>query len=97
MGQAHARKWWLEQRFTPLVSDQDSYEEWIQKGKIDMVTRAKHKVQEILETHEPLPLTASEEQIIADIMKEAREYYRKKGLISDAEWSVYMETLKEAY
>lgn len=97
LGQAHTREWRMKERFTPLVSDQDSYEEWLQKGKIDMITRAKQKVQEILETHQPKPLTAREEQIIADIMEEAREYYRKKGLISDVEWSVYMKTLKSAY
>ena len=30
---------------------------------------------------------------IEDILKEAREYYRKKGLISDEEWSDYMKAL----
>ena len=28
-----------------------------------------------------------------DILKEAREYYKKEGLISDEEWAIYMKTL----
>jgi hypothetical protein len=29
--------------------------------------------------------------------KEAREHYSEKRLISDAEWSEYVETMKAAY
>jgi trimethylamine--corrinoid protein Co-methyltransferase len=93
---SHTREWWMEERFTPYVSDQDSYAEWIKKGKVDIITRAKQKIQEILKTHKPKPLTDREEQIISSIMKEAREYYKKKGLISDEEWSIYMKSLESA-
>jgi hypothetical protein len=45
---------------------------------------------EILATHKvDPPLTASEEQAIEDILKEAREFYRKQGKISDEEWEAY--------
>ena len=49
---------------------------------------------EILATHKPTPLTASQEEDVQRILKEAREYYRKKGMISDEEWTVYMKSLK---
>jgi len=41
-------------------------------------------------------LTSGEEQIIEDALKEAREYYRKTGKITDEEWVVYKKTLKES-
>jgi len=58
-----------------------------------MLDLAKEKVQEILATHEPLPLSDAQEQAIEDVLEEARSYYRKQGMISDAEWSEYMRVL----
>ena len=49
---------------------------------------------EILDTHQPLPLTAEQEQAIEDILKEARDYYQQKGLLSDEEWSAYSKILE---
>ena len=85
----------MKDRWHPSVCDQDQYADWVQKGKKDIITRAKEKIREILETHKVKPLTAKEEQTISDIMKEAREYYRKKDLIPEDEWSVYRKTLKK--
>ncbi len=53
-------------------------------------------MEEILATHEPTALTPSQEQAIEDVLNQARSYYRKKGLISDGEWSDYMKALKSA-
>ena len=50
-------------------------------------------MQEILATHRPLPLSDAQEQAIEDVLEEARKYYRKRGMISDAEWSEYMNVL----
>lgn len=94
MAKEHTRKWWMKERFIPKVADLEAYPEWIQKGKVDALTLAKRRMEEILATHKPKPLTPREEQVIEDVMKEAREYYRKKGLISDEEWAVYMKTLE---
>ncbi|GAH65259.1 unnamed protein product, partial [marine sediment metagenome] len=53
---------------------------------------AKERMGEILATHKvSLPLTPSQEEEIERILNEARQYYRKKGLISDKEWEVYEE------
>jgi hypothetical protein len=48
---------------------------------------------DLLTTHEPTPLTPDQEQAIEDILAEARDYYRDKGLITAGEWSAYAETL----
>ena len=34
------------------------------------------------------------DQAIEDILIEAREFYRERGIISDEEWKVYMNTLE---
>ena len=59
----------------------------------DMLDKAKGKVQDILATHQPKPLADSEEEAIEDILTEARGHYRGKGVISDADWSTYMDGL----
>jgi trimethylamine--corrinoid protein Co-methyltransferase len=90
----HTRKWWKKEQFIPAVSDREAYPVWVETGKKDALTLAKEKMEEILATHEPTPLTPAQEQAIEDVLNEARTYYRKKGLISDEEWSDYMKTLK---
>jgi len=90
---AHTRKWWNKEDTFPQVADTESYPMWVTSGRRDMLDRAKEKVQEILETHRPTPLTDSQEQAIEDVLAEARTHYRGKGMITDAEWSDYMEEL----
>jgi trimethylamine---corrinoid protein Co-methyltransferase len=41
----------------PLISDRDSYDGWVQKGRIDSLSAARAKVKEILENHQPAPLS----------------------------------------
>jgi len=95
LNKEHTRKWWRKEQFIPKVADMSPYTEWIQKGKGDALTLAKRKMEEILATHKPKPLTPHEEQVIEDVMQEAREYYRKKGFISDGEWTAYMKAISE--
>jgi hypothetical protein len=42
---------------------------------------------EILATHEPRPLSPEQEQAIDDVLREARDHYRTRGMISDEEWA----------
>jgi hypothetical protein len=53
-------------------------------------------MEEILATHKPKPLTPAQEQIVENMLKEAREHNRKEGLILDGEWTVYMKNLEVA-
>jgi trimethylamine:corrinoid methyltransferase-like protein len=71
----------------------EAYPVWVKSGKKDALALAKERVAEILETHKPIPLTSEQEVAVEDIMKEARNYYKEKGLISDEEWPEYMKVI----
>ncbi len=81
LDKAHTRKWWKKEFFLPDVADRMSYPEWIKKGKKTAVENAKKRVEEILATYEPLPLSKEQNKEIDEILKEAKEYYSKRGLI----------------
>jgi len=85
----HTREWYRKEQFIPKVADRLTYPEWQKTGKQDAFGYAKQRLGEILATHKPLPLTTSQEVEIERILKEAREYFRKKGQISDEEWTTY--------
>ncbi len=93
MAQAHTRKWWNKEDYFPQVADTESYASWVTTGKRDMLDRARDKVAEILSTHTPSPLTDSQEDALEDVLKQARDFYRKRGVISDAEWETYLQEL----
>ena len=78
---AHTRKWWQKQQFIPKSADRQPYPEWIRRGKKDAIALAKERMEEILTTHQPIPLTPEQEKAIAEILEEARSFYRQKGLI----------------
>lgn len=94
LNKQHTRQWWRKEQFIPRVADREAYQEWLDKGRKDTIARAQERVDEILSAHKPTPLTSSQKEEIERILKEAREHYKKKGLISDAEWKVYMKTLE---
>jgi trimethylamine--corrinoid protein Co-methyltransferase len=87
----HTRDWWQKEQYIPKVADTLTYPEWKETGKKDALILAKERVEEILAIHKPTPLTPTQEADIGRILKEAREYYRKKGMISDEEWELYQE------
>ena len=94
LNKEHTRKWWQKEHFFPKVADMLDYGSWRETGRKNVLDYAQERVEEILAIHKPKPLTANQEQTIEDVLKEAREYYRKKGMISDSEWSAYMKDLK---
>jgi trimethylamine--corrinoid protein Co-methyltransferase len=90
----HTRKWWKKSQFAPKSTDSLTYQEWMEEDKKDCIKYAKERMEEIIETYKPEPLSDSEEEAIEDILEEARKYYRKRGEISDKEWDAYMKDLK---
>jgi hypothetical protein len=50
-------------------------------------------MEDILATHTPVPLTDTQENEIEKILKEEREYYRKREFISEKAWNVYKHDL----
>jgi trimethylamine--corrinoid protein Co-methyltransferase len=93
LGTAHTREWWKREQFVPQAADWLTYPEWMLAGKKSALDYARERMEEILTTHKPTPLTPGQQQSIAEILAEARAYYKKKGLISDEEWSMYMKQI----
>ena len=81
LDKAHTRQWWQKEQFMPKAADRLSYPEWMEQGKKSALDYAKERVEEIIATHKPKPLTASQDEEIERILEEARTYYKKRGLI----------------
>jgi len=81
LNKAHTREWWKKEHFIPKVADMLSYPEWLKKGKKTALEYAKERMKEILDTHKPTPLSEEQDKEIDRILKEAREYYKKKGML----------------
>jgi len=96
LGQAHTRRWWNKEQYITRSADRLTYPEWKNGGKKIDVDYARERMEEILSSHQVQPpLTDGEQGEIEKILKEAREYFRKKDLISSTEWSEYVKTLKD--
>ena len=96
LSKAHTRKWWKSEQYVPAVADRMSYPEWMRTGKKKAIDYAKARMEGLLAAHKPTPLTAEQEQAIDEILEEARQYYRSKGLISESEWTEYAKALEMA-
>ena len=81
LDKAHTRQWWQKEQFIPKAADRLTYPEWMECGKKSALDYAKDRVEEILATHKPKPLTASQDEEIDRILAEARAYYKKRGMI----------------
>jgi trimethylamine---corrinoid protein Co-methyltransferase len=90
---AHTRKWWRNEQYVPQIADHLSQEDWLKTGSVTAFDHARARMEEILATHQPVPLPPEQEQAIEDILNDAREYYRKQGMISDGEWEDYQQDL----
>jgi len=90
----HTRKWWKKEHFLPKVADRLSLPEWVASGKKIALDYAKERMEEILATHKPESLTPKQEEEVERILEEARQYYRKKGLIPEEEMATYRESMK---
>ena len=81
LGKSHTRTNWKKEYCVPRVFDRLSYQDWSATGKKNVIDRAKKRMEEILETFEPKPVTAIQDREINKILKEARKYYKDKGLL----------------
>ena len=83
----HTRTWSRREQFVPRSADRLTYPEWLEDGRRTALDRARTRMDEILATHEPRPLSPEQEQVIDDVLREARDHYRARGMISDEEWA----------
>jgi trimethylamine--corrinoid protein Co-methyltransferase len=81
LGEEHTRTRWKKEYFVPAVADRLSYDEWITEGKKSIIDRATDRMEKILSTHKPLPITAEQDKDIERILEDARKHYRNKGLL----------------
>jgi hypothetical protein len=93
---AHIGKFWMRDRFLPAIADIAPYDEWVKRGRPDIVSEARAKVEEVRARHTPLPLERDQPQAIEDVSSEARQHCRHSGLISYEEWELAMQTLSDA-
>lgn len=77
----HTREWWKREQFLPKATDRLPLSEWMEKGKKSALDYAQERIEEILATHKPNPLTSKQEEDVERILEEARQYYTKKGLM----------------
>ena len=75
------RTLWQTEDYMPKVYDKTAYQEWVNTGKKTVIELARERMEEILATHKPDPLTDQQEKDVENILKEATGYYKKKGLI----------------
>ncbi len=77
----HTRKWWRKEQFLPKTADRLTYPEWLEKGGKSTLDYAKDRMEEILATHKPAPLTSKQDGEIERILAKARDYYKTKGVL----------------
>ncbi len=80
LNKKHTRETWKQEQLIPDLSNRLSHSEWAKEGQKDIITRAREKFQEIVEKHEPAPLTKEQDQEIENILTAARKHYAKLGL-----------------
>lgn len=64
----HGGEWYLSQ-----LGVHDTFEEWEAAGRLSLIEETRERVDHILSTHEPLPLSHDVEQELARIEERARE------------------------
>jgi trimethylamine--corrinoid protein Co-methyltransferase len=85
---------WRDECHIPTVGIRDTYNQWVEDGKqASVVQRAKERLEQLIAAQPQSIITESQEQDLEYILNEARNHYRKKGLISDEEWHIYQEDL----
>ena len=81
LNKKHTREWWKKEYFVPKVADRLSYKEWIFSGRKSIIDRAKERMEQIKSTHKAVPMPSESDREIDKILKEARKFYKEKGLL----------------
>jgi len=77
----HTRTWWKKEYFMPKSADRLSFPEWQRTGKKGVIEKAKERMEQIMATHNVVPLSDSQDAEIDKILGQARKYYKEKGLL----------------
>ena len=71
----HTFKWWQKEQFLPRSADNLTYPTWQDRGKPTALENARERMEQILATHHPAPLSDAQNLAIDAILKEARIHY----------------------
>jgi trimethylamine--corrinoid protein Co-methyltransferase len=81
IGRRHTLNHFEKEHYIPRIFYRKSYDSWYHSGSKDIRQRAKEKVQEILEKHQPEPLEKTTQEKIAQIIKKAEKDSRSPNLL----------------
>jgi trimethylamine--corrinoid protein Co-methyltransferase len=73
----HTFERWRSERYLPLVSLRESFEQWIDMGSKDILVQADEKARSLLEQHQVVPLSPDVDKGIDELLKAAA---REKGI-----------------
>jgi trimethylamine--corrinoid protein Co-methyltransferase len=77
LGSDHTLNHWLEERYMPMISLRESYEQWLKGGRTSLLERADEKARALLAQHEIVPLPEHVDKEINELLTAAG---RAKGL-----------------
>jgi trimethylamine--corrinoid protein Co-methyltransferase len=77
LDRVHTLENWQAERYMPLVSLRESFEQWMQMGEVSLLGRADEKVRTILAKHEVVQLPRDVEREIESLLAAAG---REKGI-----------------
>lgn len=77
----HTLRNWKSIEYIPRTADRLSTGEWTAQGKKGALQRAEARMQEILAHQELSYLSNDQSEAIEEVLREARSYYRQKGLL----------------
>ena len=60
---------WKWAQWRPELIDRSRYDNWVEKGRQDMTTRANERARQILAEHQAPPLSEAAEEAIAEVLK----------------------------
>ncbi len=60
---------WKWAQWRPAIIDRMRYDNWVQRGRKDMASRANERARKILAEHEVPPLPIAAEEVITDVLK----------------------------
>jgi trimethylamine--corrinoid protein Co-methyltransferase len=73
LGKKHTNQWWQQEHYMPKISERRTRTAWEKDGSKDVVERARARMDQLMEEHEPFQLSEEEDKAIADIMKRCEE------------------------
>jgi trimethylamine--corrinoid protein Co-methyltransferase len=81
LNKAHTRTLWKKEYYVPKAADRLTYQEWLKTGRKNSIDYARERMEEVLATHKPTPITSEQDKEIDRILEEAKKYYRNRGLL----------------